>query len=170
VEVDHINLNDWKQPVEGSGMLRGTVTRTNKTGGQLADEFIANPRRLAIAHWMLGLVAAFAYWARPGTFTPHLSTFVFGDITPILLTFIAWFPYVISEMVSRKVLGGRDKNAASFFIVLATAVTATSVVFYVNSIALNRSVSPIVVSAGVTFALLTACGLCASLWPNDAPE
>jgi hypothetical protein len=148
----------------------GTVTRTNKTAGQLADEFIANPRRLAIAHWMLGFVAAFAYWVRPGTFTPHLATFAHREIKPILLTFIAWLPYVISGMVSRKVLGVRDKKAAIYFIVLAAAVTATSVMFYFNVIELNRSVSPIVVSAGVTFALLSACGLCASIWPNDAPE
>jgi hypothetical protein len=147
-----------------------TVARTSKTAGQFADEFITNPRRLAIAHCLLGSVAAFAYWARPGTFTPHLPTFVFRDVTPILLTFVAWLPYVISAMVSRRVLGVRDKKATIFFTVFATAVTAASVIFYLNLIALKRSVSPFVVSVGVTFALLTACGLCASIWPNDAPE
>lgn len=151
-------------------MLRGIVTETNKTAGQLADEFIANPRRLAIAHWMLGLVVAFAYWARTGTFTPHLPTFVFRDIKPIVLTVIAWLPYVISGIVCRKVLGVRDKNAAIAFIVLATAITATSVIFYLNLISLSRSASPIVVSIGVTLSLLTACGLCASIWPSDVLE
>jgi hypothetical protein len=146
------------------------VTGTNKTAGQLADEFIANPRRLAIAHCLLGLVAEFAYWARPGTFTPYLPKFVFRDATPILLTFIAWLPYVISAVISREVLGVRDKKAAIFFIVLATAVTLTLVMFYLDLVPLERSVSPVVVSAGVTFALLAACGLCASIWPNDAPE
>jgi FtsH-binding integral membrane protein len=151
-------------------MLWTTVTKTDKTAGQFADEFIANPHRLAIAHWLLGSVAAFAYWARPGTFTPHLPTFVFRDLTPILLTFVAWLPYVISAMVSRRVLGVRDKKAAIFFTVLATAVTATSVMFYLNIIAFKRSVPPVVVSAAVTFALVFACGLCAFIWPNDASE
>jgi hypothetical protein len=151
-------------------MLWATVTRTNKTAGEYADEFIANPRRLTIAHCLLGFVAAFAYWARPGTFTPHLPTFVFRDVTPILSTFLAWLPYVISGMVSRRVLGVRDKKAAIVFTVLATAITATSVMFYLNLIALKRSISPVVVSAGVTFALLSACGLSASIWPNDASE
>ncbi len=151
-------------------MLWDTVTRTNKTAGQLADEFIANPRRLAIAHCLLGLVAAFAYWARPGTFTPHLQIYNFRDSTPIFVTFVAWVPYIISGVVSRRVIGVRDKKAAILFTVLATALTATSVMLYLNLIALRQSVSPIVVSAGVTFALLCACGLCAFIWPNDAPE
>jgi|SRR5450631_2611132 len=151
-------------------MLWATITRANKTAGQFADEFIANPRRLAIAHCLLGFVAAFAYWARPGTFTLHVPTFVFRDVTPILLTFIAWVPYVISGIVSRRVLGVRDKKASILFTVLATAVTAVSVIAYLNLVTSKRSTSPIVVSAGVTFALLTACGLCASIWPNDAPD
>jgi small-conductance mechanosensitive channel len=142
---------------------------SKKTAGQFADEFIANPRRLAIAHLLLGLIAAFAYWVRPGTFTPHLPR-NFRDSTPLFVTFVAWVPYMISAVVSQRFLGVRDKKAAILFIVLATAVTATSVIFYVNFIVLNRSVSPIVVSAGVTVALLTACGLCTSIWPNDAPE
>src|ERR1700723_1415111 len=108
------------------------VTSKHKTAGELADEFISNPRRLAIAHILLGLIAAFAYWARPGTFTPHLPIFVHRDVTPILLTFIAWCPYVISATVSRQVLGVRDKKAAILFVVLATAITASSVAIYLN--------------------------------------
>jgi hypothetical protein len=147
-----------------------TVTRRNKTASQLADEFITNPRRLVIAHGLLGLVAAFAYWVRPGTFTPHLPIFVHRDVTPILLTFIAWFPYLISATVSRQVLGVRDKKAAILFIALATAITASSVAFYLNLIVTMQPISPILVSVGATVALLLACGLCAAVWPNDAPE
>jgi putative effector of murein hydrolase len=142
----------------------------NKTAGQLADEFIANPRRLAIAHGLLGLVAAFAYWARPGTFTPHLSAHVHRDVTPIVLTIIAWVPYLISAMVSRQVLGVRDKKAAILFIVLATAITGLSVPVYLNLPVIKGTLSPIVVSVSVTAVLLLACGLCALIWPNDAPE
>lgn len=147
-----------------------TVTR-NKTAGQFADEFIANPHRLAIAHSILGIVAACAYWVRPGTFTPYLEIHPHGtEIRSILLAFIAWFPYLISVTVSRRVLGVRDKKAATLFIVLATAVTASSVVLFLNLIVIAPPISPIVVSIGVTVALLSACGLCAFIWPNDAPE
>jgi hypothetical protein len=149
---------------------RGHVTSKNRTAGELADEFISNPRRLAIAHSLLGLVAAFAYWARPGTFTPRLPVFVHGDVTPILLTFVAWCPYVISATVSRRVLGVREKKATILFIILATAITATSVVMYLDLTAITHSVSPILVSVGVAVALLSACGLCSCIWPNDAPE
>jgi hypothetical protein len=146
------------------------VTSKHKTAGEFADEFISNPRRLAIAHILFGFIAAFAYWARPGTFTPRLPVFVHRDVTPILLTFVAWCPYVISATVSRRVLGVRDKKATILFIVLATAITATSVVMYLDLIAIKQLVSPIVVSVGVAVALLSACGLSAFIWPNDAPE
>jgi hypothetical protein len=144
--------------------------KMNKTAGQLADEFIANPRRLALAHGLLGLVAAFAYWARAGTFTPRLPIHVHRDIAPIILTIIAWVPYLISAMVSRRVLGVRDKKAAILFIVLATAVTGLSVPVYLDFLAIKEALSPIIVSCSVTVVLLLACGLCALIWPNDAPE
>jgi hypothetical protein len=121
------------------------MRKMNKTAGQLADEFIANPRRLAIAHGLLGLVAAFAYWARPGTFTPRLPVHVHRDIAPIVLTIIAWVPYLISAMVSRRVLGVRDKKAAILFIVLATAITSLSVPAYLNLLVIKQTLSPIVV-------------------------
>src|SRR5882757_4483543 len=142
------------------GRLEGadTVISKHKTAGELADEFISNPRRLAIAHSLLGLIAAFAYWARPGTFTPRLPVFVHRDVTPILLTFVAWCPYVISATVSRRVLGVRDKKATIWFIVVAAAITATSIIMYLDLIAIKQSVSPILVSAGVAVALLSACG------------
>jgi len=143
----------------------------NKTAGQLADEFIANPRRLAIAHSLLGLAATIAYWVRPGTYIlPLRYSPNMRDVTPILLTFIAWCPYAISATVCRRVLEVRDKKATILFIVLAVATTATSIILYLNLVVANSSVSPIVISAGVTVALLMACGLCALLWPNDAPE
>ena len=146
------------------------MRRMKKTAGQLADEFIANPRRLAIAHGLLGLIAAFVYWARPGTFTPHLPVHVHRDVMPIVLTVIAWVPYLVSAVVSRQVLGVRDKKAAIFFIVLATVVTGLSVPAYLNLLALRQTISPIAVSPSVTVVLLLACGLCALIWPNDAPE
>jgi hypothetical protein len=146
------------------------MRKMNKTAGQIADEFIANPRRLAIAHGLLGLVAAFAYWARPGTFTPRLPVHAHRDIAPIVLTIIAWVPYLISAIVSRQVLGVRDEKAAILFIVLATAITGLSVPVYLKVLAIKETPSSIVVSGSVTVALLSACGLCALIWPNDAPE
>jgi len=143
----------------------------DKIAGQFADEFIANPRRLTIAHSLLGLAATIAYWVRPGTYilplrySPNMI-----DPSPILLTFIAWCPYAISAAVSRRVLGVRDKKATILFIILAAATTATSIIMYLNLAVMKSSVSPIVISAGATVALLIACGLCALLWPNDAPE
>jgi putative effector of murein hydrolase len=142
----------------------------NKTASQLADEFIANPRRLAMAHALLSLVTAFAYWTRPGTFTPHLPVHVSRDVKPIVLTSIAWLPYLISAIVSRRILGVRDKKAAILFICLATAITGLSVPLYLNWHVIKGTLSPIVVSVGVTVLLLLACGLCALIWLNDAPD
>jgi hypothetical protein len=68
------------------------MTGKRPTAGDVLDELIQSPRRLGIAHACLGLVAAFVYWARPGTFTPHIVRFGFRDASPIYMTVVAWIP------------------------------------------------------------------------------
>ncbi len=38
------------------------MMKAKKTPGAIYDEMLANPRRLALAHLCLGLIAASAYW------------------------------------------------------------------------------------------------------------
>jgi hypothetical protein len=146
------------------------MTGQRPTPGDVLDELIQNPRRLGIAHACLGLAAAFVYWMRPGTFTPHLLKYSFRDVSPIYMTFVAWIPYVIAFLVSKAMLSGRNPRAVLAYIILASVVTAGASGLYLNLFGLNATLSPALVAGGVTIALLAAAGLSAAIWRSDTSE
>jgi hypothetical protein len=144
--------------------------KAKKTPGVIYDEMLANLRRLAIAHVCLGLIAAFAYWIRPGTVTVPMRWSVphFADVVPIVATSIAWFPYLISMIVCRALLLSRDPKATLLFVVFATVITAAFAAILLNLVGLRKPLAPILVSLLLTLALVATSGLCSVLWPNDA--
>jgi hypothetical protein len=148
------------------------MTKANKTPGVIYDEMIANPRRLALAHLCLGLIAAFAYWIRPGTVTVPMRWSVphFADVAPIVATSMAWLPYLISMIVCRLLLSSRDRKATLLFVILATIITAAYVAILLNLVGPLKQVSPILVSLLLTLALVATSGVCSLLWSDDASK
>jgi hypothetical protein len=144
-----------------------SLTGQRPTSGGVLDELIQNPRRLGIAHACLGLAAAFVYWIRPGTFTPHLVKLGFRDASPIYLTLVAWIPYVIAFLVSNALLAGRNPKAVLAYILLASVVTVGASGLYLNLFGMHATLSPILLAGGVTITLLAAVGLCAAIWRSD---
>jgi hypothetical protein len=145
-------------------------TGQRPTPGGVLDELIQNPRRLGIAHACLGLAAAFVYWIRPGTFTPHLVKFGFRDASPIYLTLVAWIPYVIAFLVSNALLAGRNPKAVLAYILLASAVTVGASGLYLNLFGMHATLSPVLLAGGLTITLLAAVGLCAAIWRSDMSD
>jgi hypothetical protein len=137
------------------------------TPGEVFDELVQNPRRLGIAHACLGLAAAFVYWARPGTFTPHLTRLSFRDASPIYLTAIAWIPYLIAFLVSKKILANRSPKAVLAYIFLALVITVGASGLYLNLFGVYATLPPVLLAGGVTITLLAAVGLCATIWRSD---
>ncbi len=137
------------------------------TPGEVLDELIQNPRRLAIAHTCLGLAAAFVYWARPGTFTPHLNRFNLRDLRPIFNTAIAWSPYVVAFVVSKARLTNRNPKAVLAYILIASVITVGASGLYVNLFGMHVALPTVLLAGGVTIALLVAIGLCATIWRSD---
>jgi hypothetical protein len=146
------------------------MTGSRPTAGEVLDELIQNPRRLGIAHACLGLVAAFVYWARPGTFTPHLVRFGFRDASPIYMTVVAWIPYVIAFLVSKATLAGRNRRAVLAYIAFASVVTLAASGLYLNLFGMHETLSPVLLAGGVTITLLAAVGLCAAIWRSDTSD
>jgi hypothetical protein len=132
--------------------------------GDVLDELLQNRRRLAIAHFCLGLASAIVYWLSPGSFRPHLPIYSFRDASPIYLTFIAWFPYAISFFVSRSILAGRSTKAVFVFIFCAVSICLTSASLRLHVISIVTTLSPIVVSGGVAVTLVIIAWLCSMLW------
>ncbi len=87
-----------------------------------------------------------------------------------MVTAVAWLPYVISWFVSRSLLSGRDSKAVLVFIAVAVGVAALSVACYLNLLEMMEAPSPLLISAGVTIALVLAAGLCAAIWRSDVAE
>jgi branched-subunit amino acid transport protein len=146
------------------------MTVRRPTPGDVLDELIQNPRRLGIAHACLGLVAAFVYWARPGTFTPHLVRFGFRDASPIYMTVVAWIPYVIAFLVSKATLADRNHRAVLAYICFASLVTLAASGLYLNLFGMHATLSPALLAGGVTITLLAAVGLCAAIWRSDTSD
>ena len=138
--------------------------------GDILNELIQNSRRLGVAHACLGLVAAFIYWIRPGTFIPVLPKHYFHDISPIVDTFTAWVPYLIAFFVSKSLLANRNPKAVIAYIVLATIVTVFAGGLYLNLLPKVAMFSPHLIDCGVVVALLSAVGLCATIWRSDTDE
>jgi hypothetical protein len=143
------------------------VTDPRPTRGDALDELIQNPRRLGAAHACLGLAAAFVYWIRPGTFTPHPVKYNFRDVGPIYMTFIAWIPYVIAFAVSRAILANRSPRASLTYIFLASAITVGASGLYLNLFRTHTRISPVLLAGGITITLLLAAGLCTTIWRSD---
>ena len=146
------------------------MTGRRPAPGDVLDELIQNPRRLGIAHACLGLAAAFVYWVRPGTFTPHLVRFGFRDASPIYMTVVAWIPYVIAFLVSNATLAGRNPKAVLAYIIFASVVTVVASGLYLNMFGMNATLSPVLLAGGVTIILLAAVGLCAAIWRSDTND
>jgi hypothetical protein len=138
--------------------------------GAIYDEVVTNSRRLALAHSCLGLIAAFAYWTRPGTIPIPLrwSTPHYADVMPLLKTVIAWMPYLISFMVTKPLLSSRNPKATLSFVIASLVITASSVVLYLNLQGSREALSPILISVVVVLALVVTAGICSMLWKNDA--
>ena len=136
-----------------------------KTPGSMLDEIIQNGRRLAIAHTCLGLASAFVYWVRPGSITPHLPIYNFRDASPIYVTFFAWVPYVISFLFSRSILADRNHRAVFVFVICAAGIGLASAALLLRVFPII--LSPIVVSGGVTIALVISAGLCSAVWRSE---
>ncbi len=87
-----------------------------------------------------------------------------------MVTTLAWLPYVISWFVSRSLLSGCDSKAAIVFIAVAGGVAALSAACYLNLLEMTEAPSSLLISAGVTIALVLAAGLCASIWRSDVAK
>jgi hypothetical protein len=147
------------------------MTSQQPTPGEVLDELIQNPRRLGIAHACLGLVVAFVYWVRPGTFTPNLVVYPHGaDITAICGTFIAWVPYVIAFFVSKSLLASRNPTVVLVYISLATAITVAASSLYLSMFGMRTALSPILLAGAVTLALTGAARICAVIWRSDTAD
>jgi hypothetical protein len=156
-------MESKKTPLGGSGFLIFSLNNDAKKFGQIVDGLFANPRRLAISHFCLALALAFIYWIRPGAFTPYRRAAIFTDITPIYATFIAWFPYLLSFLAARALLAGRNQIATLVFIAFATTITIGAAGFYLNAFGMQKAPAPIIVSAGLTFGLITSSALCSTI-------
>jgi FtsH-binding integral membrane protein len=144
-----------------------TVQRPRQ--GDVLDELIQNPRRLRVANSCLGIAAAFVYWVRPGTFTPHLAKYTwFKDPSPIFLTVVAWMPYLIAYFVSKAVLADRNPKSVYAYVGLASVITFGASGLFLNLFGMYAPISPMWIAIGVTLALLAAVGLCTLIWRSDA--
>jgi hypothetical protein len=150
----------WNKPI---------MRAKEKGRGEVLDDVIQNRTRLTIAHCCFGVAAAFLFWSRPGTFSPHLHMVVRTDISPILNTIVAWGPYVISFLVSRRILENRDRNAVLTFILLGIVIFLSSGACYLGVFEYSSELLPISVGVGVTIGLLLAIALCALVWSADSP-
>jgi hypothetical protein len=144
------------------------MTKRPKDPGKIVDEMIVNPRRLFVSHFCLAILAAFAYWTRAGTFTPHRPGY--GDISYIFLTFFVWIPYLISGIYSRQLLAARSQAATILFIATSIVITVIATCMYLDLFGMKSTYPPIIVSIAVTIALLAAAKLCAVLWPSDVSD
>jgi hypothetical protein len=126
----------------------------------------ANFRRLAIAHGVLGLSAALAYWARPGAFALHIRTprRALGFLI-IIQTFAVCAPYLISGYYACDLLATREPKATLVFLTSAVGVAILADCLLLGLFPLRES--PWLVSAGVTLVLLAAARLCAAVWRGD---
>jgi hypothetical protein len=146
-------------------------TKQLKSTGKIVDELIENPRRLWIAHFFLGVASAFIYWVRPGTFSPHLHTPRRGDgLIVICETFIAWAPYLVSGIVSRAILAAHAPKATLVFIACSAGIAIGADSIYLNLFKMREAPSPLLVSVGVTLALVLTARLCSAIWRSDVPE
>lgn len=148
------------------------MTEVRKTPGMIYDEVLTNPRRLLIAHVFLGLIAAFAYWIRPGSVTVPLRWSVphGADVAAIAATSVAWFPYVVSMIFCRSFLSSSSAKAAWFFIVCAIVITAASVVLNLNLVGMRNPLSPMLVSLLVALALVATSWVSSAVWASAASD
>lgn len=64
--------------------------------GEIYDRVVGDRRRLAIAHFSLGLITSFIYFMRPTSIHPKViipGNYGFALVT---VTPIAWIPYLLS--------------------------------------------------------------------------
>lgn len=142
--------------------------QTAGRAGKVVDELIVNQRLLMIAHGCLALAAAFVYWVRPGTFSPRLPGRYGAAVGPtfsiITTTLLAWAPWLISSVFSGSILAARTTKATLAFIALASAICIIAACLYLNLLFHDEAtLSPLVVSVGVTVALIAAISLCGAI-------
>jgi hypothetical protein len=146
------------------------LTEHRKTSGGIIDELSVNSRRLAVGHAILGAAAAFGFLSRPDILHPSLRVMTgyrAGSIDVIGHALVAWVPYLISWLISREALSGRDRSAAIVFLGIATGITAASILINFPAGGAISS-SALLFSGALTAALVAACGVCALLWRRDA--
>lgn len=132
---------------------------------------IANLRRLAIVHFALGLASVLVYWARLGAFAPHVR--MAGRrfaLIAILQVFLLWIPYILSGFYSCDVLAARDPKATLAFASLAVGVGIIAACLNLNLFGMKVPPAPLLVSVGVTIALIAAARLCAAIWRSDVSD
>jgi hypothetical protein len=143
--------------------MTNTADRSRQLGSSV-DKVLRDRRRLAIATACLGLAATCIYFVRPETYHPYTAYSHRGTGTVIVLvTSIAWAPYLVGWLAARAFLPGLG-HATVTFIVLATAITIGAASLYLNLFGMREPPSPIMVSVGVAFALYAAARLCVFIW------
>lgn len=141
------------------------MTEQSQKSGNLLDGYIANSRYLMVTHCCLGLVSAFIYWIRPGTFTPHLQKYMFfTDVTPVYKTVFAWGPYAISYFISNSLLAGRRSLLVFIFIAWAISVAIIVSGFYLNIFGIRKTVSPLLLSFESGAALVLGAWILHRAW------
>jgi membrane protein YdbS with pleckstrin-like domain len=88
----------------------------------------------------------------------------------MLITSIAWIPYVISLLVSRSLLASRNPKATAAFIVAAIVITIASVIVYLNLFDLRMPLSPILAAVAVTIVLVVAALGISATCPAESTE
>lgn len=126
--------------------------------GEIYDRVVGDRRRLAIAHFSLGLITSFIYFIRPTSFHPRVMIPGNYGFTLVAVTLIAWVPYLLSWRVSREILSG-SKRGVMVFIPLAVAITIGAAAFYLNLWGFRLPI--LALSACVALLLIGAAALCA---------
>lgn len=88
----------------------------------------------------------------------------------MLLTAIAWIPYVISLLVSRSLLASRNPKGTAACIFAAIVITIASVIEYLNLFDLRMPLSPILAAVAVTVFLVVAALGISAITPTESPE
>lgn len=142
------------------------ITRSQEPG-EAYDRLMQDRRRLAITHFLLGLVASFVYYTRPTSL--HLMPIFVRSygLAVMVTTVLAWAPYLLSWRVSRSILAGSRRGVMAF-IPIAVAITIGAAAFYLSLF--ETQLPMIILSACVALLLVGAAGLCVVIGGASADD
>jgi hypothetical protein len=134
----------------------------SKNPGQAFEAVVHARQRIRIVHLVLALVGSFSVWT--GSPPPHFNAFSRGaGWIMIVISVLGWAPYLVSWLYSRSILDGNSRGV-TMFTIGAIAIAAAGTAFYQNLFAVQQQPPAILVSAGVTVALLGLAKISSVIW------